>query len=207
MKKTQKTVGNEGGIPPITTQTLASANRFDHNALETNRAGRVSFSQVLNVVQFAGYILLLIVGLIMALVTGAGTNNDGYSTNNFTQSVFSCVIGFATIAFLIWVYIQGGKLGAERYRPRDILELPGKFLIPVDLLRGRVEIFEGTVERSTASTPRSPFGLRRKLHLYVTETDSFCVTGQGYEAFPSEPRNCRVYYLPLSRVIVNLELL
>ena len=192
--------------PESISKKIADDNGFDRNALGSNRQGRISFQQVLNALKATSLLPLIIIAAFWVSMSGA--TSQGYMSNssrNLLDAVVSCLNFTLSIVFAFWLYGQARKIGLARYMPADFFDLPRKFLIIIDLIRGQVDAFDGLVERYK-SAPRSFIPGVRESYFYAISDAMFRVPEKGYEAFPAEAQSCKLYYLPLSKVIVNLEI-
>lgn len=198
-----------GGI----THKISSANHFDPRALERNRSGRLSGGQYLNAFRVIGLFILMLAGaiyLFINIAAGGKSINDG----QFQQALLPCGSSIAVFALVLWLYSLGDRIGIQRYMARSPLDLLWKSLVVVDILLGKVDHYEGVVSRekeveteyqknsSGFSEPR-----RTTRYFYRGGGNDFRVSEEGYSAFSSKSRRCRLYYLPTSKVIVNLEVL
>ncbi len=214
--------------PETLTRKIAEANHFDYEALAGNRSGRLDFSQVFNALQVIGIVFIMLVALVWLMVnlpSGVTYLNSG----EYQQALLPCGSSIVGIILMLGLFLLGKKISFERYSVKNIFELPRRLLLIFDLLRGRVEIFEGLVSRDEVittyeSSTSQSFSKRQTRHTYFyltakdvstkpegvfsfTVKDAFKVSEEGYDVFPANPQNCRLYYLPLSKVIVNLEVL
>lgn len=213
-KKIEEEKLKEQLSPQELTKNLVIANGLDTDALEANIAGRVSLSQIWNYIKFILMVPLWVIGIGMLYVGGTRSNirdpqrlttYEQMHHNSFSFFMGSILMFIVAVVLLIWLFKQWGRGGFERYLPQDIFQLPQKLLTLVDLLIGRVEMVEGLVTRQLEkfSTPLS----RRQspVYFYMINDELFRVPPKGYDQFPELPKPCRIYYLPKSKVLVNLE--
>jgi hypothetical protein len=192
-------------------RNIYEANHFDEAGLESNRAGRLSASQTLNAFQVIGLLILMIIaaGFAIGYISrGAALINSG----KFQQAFLPCgssIVGFALVLFLS---NAGGRIGMDRYLAKSPVDLIQKMLSVVDIIFGKVEVFEGSVSRGTEvettyvkksdgfTEPR-----RTTRYFYYGGKTAYRVSQDGYESFPGQTQKCRLYYLPSSGIIVNIE--
>ncbi len=198
------------------TRKLSETNKFDYDALEQNRAGQLAFSQVLNGVQVIAICLLVIAAAIWLIMNVPAALENLFQTGLFLDGALACFNSILGVAVLFGLAMWGLKIGFQRYIPENVLVFLQRLLIGVDLLLGRVEKYEGQVskdEAETITTQRNSDGSGptrteyTSSYFYLTGHDQFRVSRDAYEAFPSTPITCRLYYLPLSKVMVNIEVL
>ena len=191
--------------------SLYESNHFDEGGLDINRAGRLSARQLLNAVQVLALVLIMAIGAgftIWYIPKGFGFINAG----QFQQAFIPCGSSVAGLGFVLYLYYLGSKIGIDRYFAKSPMDLLQKMLVVVDIILGRVEMFEGRVARGTeveTTYEKKSDGMmeprRTTRYFYYGGDIAFRVPSEGYEAFPSKAQNCRLYYLPSSKVIVNLE--
>ncbi len=206
------------------TISICEANHFDIEGFEKNRTGRLSSRQTLNILEVVGIALsvcILVGWLVLTLPTGTYIKSG-----DLIKAIIPCgstIAGFLLVLGLIYL---GTRIGLERYNISSPRELPIRLLVVVDLLLGRVKIFEGRVSRKMTETTRRASSSGKTINYAFfyqpLETDTplpgggqpgdkglcaFRVSEEGYNAFTVHPQQCRLYYLPLSKVIVNLEIL
>lgn len=190
---------------------IYTANHFDQTALEINRSGRLSGRQYLNAFQVFGLVLLMIGGVVYLfrrIPLGGSYINSG----QFQQAFLPCGGSIVVFILVLLLYALGGRIGLERYLAKTPQDLLRKMLVVVDIFLGQVEAFEGMVSRGTeieTTYIKKEGGFREPQkttrYFYKSDGEAFRVSEEGYAAFPSKPRMCRLYYLPTSKVIVNLE--
>ncbi len=202
---------------------VASANRFDTEALQTNREGRLTFSQFGQACK-AILINLFFFASILALMVAVAIGFSAISSHEYPQAMLPC--GGAVVMLFVtgWIFTKRTGLGVERYGAGEkLLTLFRRFLLPLDLILWRVSMLEGEVEKdktvyTMAAGARSSNSLRdpkdysatptrRYSYFYRIGDAGFTATEEGYNVFPDHPPKCRIYYLPLSKVMVNLEVL
>ncbi len=196
---------------------LARVNRLDLDALTTNRDGRLSPKQIGAILGSLVLELLFYVGIIGFVIAVIA----GFSAPNFRNPaamVEPCGIVIVLVVLVGLLYYFGRRVGADKY---DRSPWTMGLVIP-DVLLGRVKSVEGMtsaekqvsytrnrrqykemgVENPTVGEMRGASSAR---YFYSVLDEMINVGEAGYEAFPKTSIKCRVYYLPLSKMLVNLE--
>lgn len=210
--KERKAEKPESGADAIALK-IAAANHFDIPSLESNRRGRLSGSQVVNALQVIGIFLVMTAGAVYLFINIAA-GGELINAGQFRQAFLPCGSSLVVLIAIGGIYVLGEKVGIERYMAKSPLDLLRKILVAVDLLLGKVEQLEGMAARSTeieTSTHRKDDGFtetrKTTRYFYKVEGILFRVSEGGYSAFPPKAQKCRLYYLPSSLTIVNLEVL
>ena len=207
--------------PSELTFKLAQANVFDLNALETNRRGKLSTSQFLVSLAAVGSFIFNVAGILFLF--------------NFVPVGFMLIshdllraIGYLGIAVVVivifwWKGKYGKSIGFDRYDIKDIRYIPLKSLLVIDLLLWRVAEYHGPVSQDKSTgiirtrdhrDPNNPgrvdpFAEEKTINYYAYKADKnkFPVSVEAYKALPGKLQDCRLYYLPLSKIMVNMEVL
>lgn len=197
--------------PDALTRNLSKINCFDYAALETNRSERLSFSQILNAVQVIAICFFVLAAVIWLFVNVPVV----FNSDKFINGALACGNSVLGAVVLFGLGFWGLKVGFQRYLPDNFLAFLQRLLLGINLLVGRVEVYEGMVSKKEEVSTRKQTDYTSSIHktetvrnssyFYRTESGKFRVSQDAYSAFPFEPINCRLYYLPLSRVMVNLE--
>ena len=199
--------------PDALTRNLSKVNSFDYAALEINSSERLSFGQILNAVQVIVICSFVLVAAIWLFVNVPAV----FNSDKFINSALACGNSILGAVGLFGLGAWGLKIGFQRYLPDNFLGFLQRLLLGIDLLIGHVEVYEGAVSKDEEMSTRQRTDYTSSIHktetvrnssyFYRTEREKFRVSQDAFSAFPSEPINCRLYYLPLSRVMVNLEVL
>ncbi|MGB8645855.1 MAG: cytochrome c oxidase assembly factor Coa1 family protein [Anaerolineae bacterium] len=199
--------------PDVLTQNLVRANKFDADALDANRQGKLSAKQGWNMTETLGLafaILFVVLGLLLACSIGFGSLNAG----NWGAAAVPLAIGVALIAGIGVLFNLAKRTGADKYLTNRRDTLPRLFFLAIDLIRGQVACVEGGVTRSyqrredsTRSQDGSTDTFLIDLYAYSAGGKEFYVEEAGYKAFPEWEQQCRLYYLPMSKGLVNIEAL
>lgn len=208
--------------PSELTQKIAQANVFDLNSLEANRSGWLSRKQLLVSVAAVGSFLFSVAGFF-ALNYFVVVGFVSLFSHSPLKVVISLGVSVAIIAIFWWKGKKGGAIGLDRYAIKDLGQIPLKCLLVVDLLRGRVSEYRGPVSHHTSTgivrtnerrdwdNPGwvNPFAEEHTIHYYAYKAgrEVFPVSVEAYEALQGKPQDCRLYYLPLSKIMVNMEVL
>ncbi len=196
------------------TSTLAKANRFDQNALASNRQGRLASGQIL---RLALRLALLIFSVIIVIAFGIAwivLATVVVPKEAFAANWLSLVI--AVLLFLLGLFFIFYGIN---HVWRD------GFPLLRDVTSGRVTMAEGNVSREY-DDHAYPSLWHRLLtwvffffadefqkhiewfsgtHYYVLNEQQFIVSQKGYAAL-TEESSCRLYYASRSRRLVNIEL-
>ncbi len=202
--------------PQELTQNLVTVNGLNANALEKNKAGRITLSQIWNYIKSVLMIPLWGISLGMLYIGGNRSRYDDMerlttyqqaNRNSFSFFMGSILMVIVAVILIIWLFKQTLRGGFVRYYPQDFLQVPQKLLALIDVLVGRVEMFHGTTVRHSDKFPAYLGRRQNTVYFYMIENELFRVTSEGYTQFPDAPQQCRIYYLPMSKVLVNMEVL
>ena len=196
---------------------VITANQFVADSIESNRLGRLSPRQFLEGWKTILFFASLTVGLI-SLIATASLGFGSIKSHNYLASILPCTGTILVFLFVAWLMQKVKTSSMERYWGDNPFLFVRRLLLPLDLLMGRVSQIEGNVTASTRETPatKSTGGIRDEIdhsrapstyQYYQIEGREFATTSAGYSEFPPFPMQCRIYYLPLSSVMVNLEIM
>jgi hypothetical protein len=142
---------------------------------------------------------------------GFSAVQNGFSSADAGNLVKGGILLAVGLLFLVPIgsLINGTKrTGADKYLTER--RLGQLFLMPIDLVRGRVANVEGSttarVTEITQGTGAEPSDTRYYYSYRVGATD-FEVSEEGYKTLPTWGAQCRVYYLPLSKALLNIEVM
>lgn len=207
--------------PSDLTLKIAQANVFDLNALDANRRGRLSNSQFFVSLAAVGSFIFNVAGILylfnfvpvgFMLISHAPLRGIGYLG-----------IAVVVIAIFWWKGKYGESIGFDRYDIKDIRYIPLKSLLVIDLLLWRIAEYHGPVShnKSTGIIRRrdqrdpnnpdrvDPFAEEQTINYYAYKAGDikFPVSFEAHKALPGKLQDCRLYYLPLSKIMVNMEVL
>lgn len=200
--------------PHALTLALARANVFSFDSLDANHAGHLSSQQMKVVLETFGFAILIPVcflGMIGAGIVGFLSLQQGFSE----QNVGSMVEGVIFIIVAVMCLVGTGLLinrtksnGTDKYlserRIRQLLQMP------IDLVRGRVAMVEGSTiphVEEISTNDHDGTGNTNYYYSYSVAGTSFGVDYEGYRALPKWGAQCRVYYLPWSKAMLNIEVM
>ncbi len=195
------------------TITLAEANRFNQNALASNRQGRLASSQILQFVLrlvsmvFAA-IVVIILGIVCIVLAAVVVPKEAFAADWLSLAIAALLFLFG----LFWVLyginhtVQNG------------------FPLLRDITSGRVMIEEGIVSREYddhaypslwhrlltwvlyffADEYQKHIKWFSGTHYYVLNGQRFIVSQKGYAALTDESPY-RLYYASQSRRLINIE--
>ena len=166
-----------------------SALPYDPAALDANKQGRLTQSQAMSLIP------MILMGGIFFLMGAAFAIGSiiGILAILFTTQISSgSVIGSAMIG------LTGGGLALVLLAVGYFIG--GKRLI--DMIRGKVLFMDGTGNRRLGSGGAG----NPSLYYKVGETD-FQIYGKTYHALPDSTKKVRAYYTPLSKTLINVEML
>lgn len=206
--------------PDELTRKLAEVNKFDLNSLSANRQGRLSVNQFL--VSLAVSISFIVNFVCYYFVIRGVVSGWILISFGSTLQGIGWLAAAVTAVIVFWGKSKlGPRFGFERYAAKDLSYLPIKILVVIDMLRGRVEEYRGTVFREMSSGivytrdhrnpenpfKRDPFAEKQKIFYpeYNADNVKFPVSFEAYDALTVRIQDCRLYYLPLSMIMVNLE--
>ncbi len=156
-------------------------NVLNHNALEANRNGRLTFIQGLVQLPWVGFAVLLWAPGIGMLYWGIRPLVAG-EFENLTEAIF--IVSIALIfggVMLFFGYVAGGNL-------------------LLDLLLGQVRQVEGEGMKFSGSSQRSG-----RIFYYSVGDTNFQIPSYGNYKKLIDCSTARAYYLPRSKTLVNLE--
>jgi Cytochrome oxidase complex assembly protein 1 len=204
--------------PHALTQELARANKLSLDSLDANHAGHLSSQQMKVVLETFGFALVLPVvflGLIVACGAGFFALQHGFSdqnTGDLAQGGVLLVIGALLLIGVGLLINQIKRTGTDKYlSQRRIFQL---FLMPIDLIRGQVASVEGSTTPEVATITQRERGnidydptATHHYYSYRVAGTEFEVSEESYNAFPKSGVRCRIYYLPLSKALLNVEVM
>lgn len=212
--------GGDAQQPQVSPNTLmlniSAANHFDPDALQDNRSERMSFSQFMEALKAIGFTLVLFAAFIV-LMAGVSLGFSALNQYDYFNAFLPCT-GAVLMLFVVgWIFLKEKGLGVQRYSADNITGFLRRLLLVPDLLLGRVSMVEGKVEKDQRVTrmsesrsrgsPNSFNDPRQYTYIYRMGNKEFTTTEEGYNCFPDAPQSCHIYYLPLSGVMVNMEVL
>ena len=193
--------------------TLAEANRFDRNALASNRQGRLASSQILRLaLRLVSMVLAAVVMIALAIVcvilAAAVVPKEAFAANWLSLAIAAILFLFG----LFWV------LYGINHTVKNGLPLLR------DVIGGRVTIEEGIVSREYddhaypslwhrlltwalcffADKGQKDIEWFSGTHYYVLNGQQFIVSQKGYAALADES-SYRLYYASQSKRLVNIE--
>jgi hypothetical protein len=212
--------------PSELTLKIAQANAFDPHALEANRRGRFSSNQILVSLAAVGSFIFTIVGVYL-LFTFIPVGLIFLTSNSPLKAVIPFGISICIIVIFWWRGKKGRSIGFDRYAVKEMRHIPLKSLLVIDLLLRRVAEYRGPVshDKSTglfdmrrrdennperrvhSGADSSPDYVRVNYYSYKADQEIFPVSFEAYSALPGKVQDCRLYYLPLSKIMVNMEIL
>jgi hypothetical protein len=208
---TNEETAQQPDLPPAALMhNISTANQFDFDALEANRSGRLVFSQFVQAGKAIVYNLVFAVSLII-LVGAVAIGFPAISSHDYASAFLPCSGAVVMLFVTGWIFTRRSGLGVERYGTGgNFLTFLHRLLLPIDLILWRVSRLEGEVEtdqRYTTSGDNTNSDIRRYTYVYRIGEKEFTTNEEGYNVFPDHPQKCRIFYLPLSGVMVNLEVL
>lgn len=208
--------------PSELTDKIAQANVFDLSALERNRMGRLSVSQFFVSLAVVGNAVFNVAGFFM-LNYFIPVGFMSLRSNSFLKAAACFGVSIAVIAIFLWKGKKGASIGFDRYDIKDITQFPLKSLLIIDLLLWRVAEYRGSVSSDKATgivrtkdyrdpdnlTRVNPFSEEQTVNYYSYKAgrDKFPVSFEAYKALQGKLQDCRLYYLPLSKIMINMEVL
>lgn len=207
--------------PDELTLKIARANVFDINALEANRRGRLSTSQFLVSLAAVGSFIFNIAGIFYLF----NFVPVGYMLMPHAplRAISYWCVAVIVIAIFGWKGKYGKSIGFDRYDIKNIQYIPLKGLLVIDLLLWRIAEYHGPVshDKSTGiiyvrehrdpDNPGrvDPFADKQTINYYAYKAGDikFPVSFEAHKALPGKVPDCRLYYLPLSKIMVNMEVL
>ncbi len=161
---------------------IPQPNVLNPNALDSNRGGRLTLPQALGLLPWAALGLLLWALAAAALAWAVRPLLSGEFAQNMGEGIF--IMGFALLiagAMLYFGYLAGGSL-------------------LVDILLGQVRQMEGEGTKFHDTLPETGRTL-----IYAIGKINFEVPSRGAYKKLVNSHHARVYYLPRSKTLVNLE--
>lgn len=199
--------------PSELTRKITRVNIFDATGLEANRAGRLSLNQFLVSLAAVGSFVFNIAGIYLLIRNFAVGTIYLRASDTPLKSIPMYAVVLLVIAIFWWKGAKGKSIGFDRYEIKNIYELPSKGLLVVDLILWRVAEYQGPVMRYTDDSvyytgTNSPAPDQHTVsHCYYRTTwDKFPVSKEAFDTLPAgKTQEYRLYYLPLSKIMVNLE--
>ena len=193
--------------------TLAQANRFNQNALASNRQGRLASSQILRLAlrlaaMMFSVIVVIAFGIAWIVIAAVAVPKEAFAVN-----WLSLVIAILLFLFgLFWVFY------AINHTLQNCVPLLR------DVTGGQVTMEEGTVSREYddraypslwhrlltwvlyffADKDQKHIEWFSGTHYYMLNGQQFIVSQKGYAALTQES-SLRLYYASRSRRLVNIE--
>ncbi len=198
--------------PNELSQRLALANRLDLGALTTNRDGHLSLNQISTILGGIAVEVLFYVGLV-AMLGAAALGFVSLNSQAWLGAIVPCGAAILLMVMTGLAFNYSKRIGADRYdrAPWTI------GLVILDVLLGRVQSAGGMTSRRMEvyesrsrryeSRRTTDTGMTRYSYSYDVDGNSVNVSEAGYNAFPEATLNCQLYYLPLSKMLVNLQVM
>lgn len=213
---------NTPSAPPSSlelTSILLSENGMDPDSLNENQCGRLSSIQFMDALKAIAFNIIIIAGVIL-LMLAVTVGFSAISGHDLFSALLPCTGAIVMLFVVAWIYSKRNS-GVERYGADSIPVFLQRLLLVLDLILWRVSKLEGNVIRDkreikmsqdTDGSIRSHEDMSitapsRTIYVYRIGNKEFRTTEKGYGAFPDSPRLCRIYHLPLSEVMVNIEVL
>jgi hypothetical protein len=162
---------------------------LNESALETNRSGRLTPSQM-----FSFFPMILMGGVFFLMGSGFAfaTIYSLFQQTSMAGALMSIITFGGLSLALLWVgYLVAGKR-------------------IIDIVIGQVRYVDGSGtrgnyhSRNTSSTYHSSGGTT---YLYVVGETQFQISRKLYNSLPDWAKKVRAYYAPLSKALVNVEVL
>ncbi len=208
----EKIAGPDGTADAIT-QQLVQANKFDPAGLEANREGKISANQQRTIMEALGLGMALLFA-IPGLVLACGIGFNSLNAENWLGAAIPIAIGVVLFGGIGYLILLTKRTGTDKYLTNRRDALPRLLLMGIDLIRSNVASAEGPVmpthdvrETESRSDNGSTSTSRVDLYAYRVGGQEFYVEEEGYNAFSAPGLNCRLYYLPMSKALVNIEVL
>ncbi len=194
--------------------TLAKANRFNRNALASNRQGQLASSQILWLAlrlasMLFSFIVTIAFGIAWIILAALVVSQEAFAAN----WVSLMVAALLSVLGLFWIFD-----GIKHIRQQT-------FPLLHDVIGGRVTMEEGVVSRDYDDNSYASLWHRlftwvyhffdsdhdrhinafSGVHYYVLNGQQFTVSQKGYAALTKES-SCRLHYASHSKRLVNIEL-
>ncbi|MCP4540543.1 MAG: hypothetical protein GY832_25685 [Chloroflexi bacterium] len=197
--------------PDVT--TLAEANRFNQNALASNRQGRLASSQILRLAfrlaaMLLATLIVIALGIVCIVLAAVVVPKDAFAANWLSLVIAALLFLFGLFWILYGINhtVQNG------------------FPLLRDVIGGQVMMEEGIVSREYddhaypslwhrlltwvfyffADKNQKHIEWFSGTHYYVLNGQQFIVSQKGYAAL-TEESSCRLYYASRSGRLVNIE--
>lgn len=197
---------------------LAEGNRFSHEDLVSNRAGRLSMGQLQIHLKetLTAPLLLLAAGVLVSFLTRVAFAAYVEKQNilTYTGTLLGQLLMFKLDKFREMYLTTAGEhlplltglfvvaAPATAYKKLRYINIR----LIIDVLVGRVKSVDGT-PWATSEEKRAPGGKKGEMidiYYYVFKDFKIEVCRTGFKAFTDGVR-CKAYYLPLSKMLVSIE--